>query len=77
MNEDENTLFEVVQRNKHYESMIALRNAIAAKMDECRSMRDYAPLALRLQEVLAEIQALEKAETDSKFNDLTKGFSWN
>lgn len=44
----------------------ALRDRLATDLDECDSARDVAALSQRLMDVLAQIEAAEKAQPEAK-----------
>jgi hypothetical protein len=49
----------VSARHGRLEALIALRDLLAVKIDECRSDRDLAALTNRFLQVLEQIEALE------------------
>lgn len=53
------SLNSVVSGGDELETLRVLRDALAVKLDECDSMRDYAALSLRFMDVLVRISELE------------------
>lgn len=51
-------LRDAVATNDRRETLVALRDTLAATIDVCESGRDIAALSKRLMEVIAEIDAL-------------------
>ena len=53
----------------------ALRDSLAAQLDECESARDYAALSLRFMDALSRISELESAQPKregTKLDELAK-----
>ena len=50
----------------------ALRDRLAADIDECASMRDLAALSQRLMDVLAQIEALDPPVVEQKVSGLSE-----
>lgn len=48
----------------------AVAARLAAQIDVCESSRDLAPLAGRLQSVVAELEQLDSGREESKVDDL-------
>jgi hypothetical protein len=65
------TLASVAQRGDHAATLRALRNKLAREIDQCEQPRDIAPLAARLTDVMAQLEAI-KAPTTSKRDDLAR-----
>lgn len=59
------TLLEAVRTGDRRASLVALRDYIAASLDETESKRDAAALTKRMMEVMAEIEALPDPEADA------------
>lgn len=55
------SLTETVAGGDRKASLVALRDRLAADLDECQSARDVSSLSQRLMDVLAQIELLEKA----------------
>lgn len=58
------TLLDVVRAGSQRESLEALRDYLADALDNTDSPRDQAPLANRLQAVLAELAEMDKEGGD-------------
>lgn len=65
-------LREAAASGDRLETLVALRDDLAEKLDMCESMRDYAALSMRMLEVLKQVDELteEPAET-TKVSDLS------
>jgi hypothetical protein len=61
---DRPTLLDVVRAGSHRESLEALRDYLADALDATDSPRDQAPLANRLQAVLAELSEMKEDDDD-------------
>lgn len=59
-------LREVAAAGVRLDSLRALRDRLSADIDDCDSKRDLAALSQRFVDVLAQIDALEKAQPESK-----------
>ena len=59
------TLLEAVRTNDRRASLVALRDYIAASLDETESKRDAAALTKRMMEVMEAIDALPDPEADA------------
>lgn len=52
------TLAQAAKKNSRRETLIALRDKLAAAIDGCESGRDIAALSKRLMEVMGELDSL-------------------
>lgn len=59
------TLLEAVRTGDRRASLVALRDYIAASLDETESKRDAAALTKRMMEVMEAIDALPDPEADA------------
>lgn len=69
------SLSDAVGSGSERRALEALRDALAAQLEECESARDYAALSLRLMDCLSRISVLEGAEPverRSVLDDLAK-----
>lgn len=53
------SISEIASQGNYKETLVALRDRLARDLDQTTSKRDVAPLALRLQSVLAEIAEID------------------
>lgn len=62
---------EASSSNDRKRALVALRDKLAASIDECESMRDLAPLSSRLSYVLAQIEELTpKVQTGDPVDEI-------
>lgn len=66
------TLLEAVRTGDRRASLVALRDYIAAVLDETESKRDAAALTKRMMEVMEAIDALPDPEADASPLDAAK-----
>ena len=59
-------LIDAAKSGNKKETLIALRDVLAATIQNCDSGRDMASNSKRLMEVMAEIETIEKEEEDRK-----------
>lgn len=52
------TLVQAAKKNSRRDTLVALRDKLAAAIDDCESGRDIAALSKRLMEVMGELDAL-------------------
>lgn len=58
------TVLQATKANNRRETLVALRDRIAATIDNCESGRDMAALSKRLVEVMNEIESLPDPNKD-------------
>lgn len=66
------TLLEAVRTGDRRKALVALRDYIAASLDETESKRDAAALTKRMMEVMAQIDALPDPEAEASPLDAAK-----
>lgn len=66
------TLLEAVRTGDRRKALVALRDYIAASLDETESKRDAAALTKRMMEVMEAIDALPDPEADASPLDAAK-----
>ena len=59
-------LAEAARTNNRRSTLIALRDQLAAAIDECESGRDIAALSKRLMEVMGELDAIPDPDSKTK-----------
>lgn len=52
--------------------LIALRDYLAAALDQCRSSRDQAPLAAQLRQVLIDLDAMPLSGEESTVDEIAR-----
>lgn len=60
------TLAEAAKQNSRRDTLIALRDKLAAAIDECESGRDIAALSKRLMEVMGELDSIPDPNNQKK-----------
>ena len=60
------TLAEAAAKNSRRDTLIALRDKLAAAIDECESGRDIAALSKRLMEVMGELDSIPDPNNQKK-----------
>lgn len=60
------TLTEAARSNSRRDTLIALRDKLAAAIDECESGRDIAALSKRLMEVMGELDSIPDPNSQTK-----------
>lgn len=58
------TLAQAARKNSRRETLIALRDKLAAAIDSCESGRDIAALSKRLMEVMSELDTLPNPQAN-------------
>jgi hypothetical protein len=66
------TLLEAVRTGDRRKALVALRDYIAASLDETESKRDAAALTKRMMEVMEAIDAMPDPEADASPLDAAK-----
>jgi len=66
-------LIKAARSGSRRETLEALRDKIAASIQDCESGRDVAALSKRLMEVMGEIDALPKPKGDSPLAKAKRG----
>ena len=66
-------LTEAARSGNRRDTLEALRDKIAASIQDCESGRDVAALSKRLMEVMGEIDALPKPKADSPLSKAKHG----
>ena len=66
-------LIKAARSGSRRETLEALRDKIAASIQDCESGRDVAALSKRLMEVMGEIDALPKPKVDSPLAKAKRG----
>ena len=66
-------LIKAARSGSRRETLEALRDKIAASIQDCESGRDVAALSKRLMEVMGEIDALPKPKWDSPLAKAKRG----
>jgi hypothetical protein len=64
------SLQSTAEQGDRLDTLRALRDALAADLDACESMRDKAALSLRLMDALEQIDVLEKAQPPKEASPL-------
>ena len=66
-------LVKAAQSGSRRDTLEALRDKLAASIQECESGRDVAALSKRLMEVMSELDALPKPKSDSPLARAKRG----
>lgn len=67
------SLLEAVRTGNRRDTLVAMRDLIAARLDNCESGRDSAALSKRLMEILDELDQIEVNNTDDGWEDVLNG----